>query len=55
MQISTAQLVDGFKSTMNIHQFADSLGVTQEDVIARFRAMTPEEEAVITKALEGLP
>lgn len=53
MQITLAQLIVGFKSAMTFNGLAEHLGVTEEDVKARLRALTPAEEAFINQEMDG--
>lgn len=53
MQITLAQLIVGFKSAMTFKGLAEDLGVSEEDVRARIRALTPEEERTINTEMEG--
>lgn len=51
MNITIAQLLVGFKSAMTAQELADHLGVSVNDVRARIRALTPDEEHEINQAM----
>lgn len=53
MEITLAQLVFGFRSGMTMQGLANYLGVPIEDVRARLRVLTPEEEQKIDEAMKG--
>lgn len=53
MEISLTQLLVGFQSALTIRKLADQLGVSEEQVRARLRALTAEEEAHINEVMEG--
>jgi DNA-binding Lrp family transcriptional regulator len=51
MNITFAQLLVGFTSALTMQELADLLGVSEKEVRARLRALTPEEEREIDQAL----
>lgn len=53
MNITVAQLLIGFESAMTDTALADHLGVPVQEVRARLRSLTPEEEELINKEMGG--
>jgi hypothetical protein len=55
MNISIAQLMVGFQSSLTDYGLAEQLGVPVQEVRARLMALTPDEESAINQAmsLEG--
>lgn len=53
MNITVAQLLVGFESAMTDTALAEHLGVTVQEVRARLRSLTPEEEDQINNQMGG--
>lgn len=51
MKITLPQLVFGFRSGMTMQGLANYLGVPIEEVRARLRVLTPDEESKINEAM----